>query len=289
MIVRASGGLVFRPGVAGPEVLLVHRPRYDDWSLPKGKDDPGENPAQAALREVGEETGVEAIIISELDEVRYTTSSGIDKRVKYFLMRPSGQIHWAPNPEVDDVRWLPVAEAIETLSYEHDRELVEACDLDPHVRSGTVYLVRHGSAGDRVAWEGDDRERPLTEKGRRQAAAIAAWLESQPIEAIVSSRHLRCRQTVAPLAEARGLPVHTHGALSEGSTERDIAGFARGLLGMTAVVCTHGDVIPAVLGFMATEGMDAPAEQRLEKGSVWVVAVAGGRFSSARYLPPLTS
>lgn len=140
-----------------------------------------------------------------------------------------------------------------------------------------------------MAWEGDDRERPLTEKGRRQAAAIAGWLESEPIEAIVSSGHLRCKQTVAPLAETRGLPVHTHGALSEGSTERQIAGFARGLRGMTAVICSHGDVIPAVLDFMATDGMDAPGERKLEKGSVWVVSVAGGRFSSARYVPPLTS
>ena len=117
--VRAAGGVVVRDGT----VAVVHRPRYDDWSLPKGKLDPGESWEQAALREVEEEIGLRCRLGAELSPVEYTDRKGRTKMVRYWLMEPVGG-EFVPNEEVDEVRWMPYAQAATRLSYPHDRELV---------------------------------------------------------------------------------------------------------------------------------------------------------------------
>lgn len=128
--VWAAGGLVVRPGRHGPEVLVVHRPRYDDWSLPKGKVDPGESLSEAAVREVREETGIEARPGREVGRVRYRDRRGRTKEVVYWRMTPLGPTEVArePDDEVDVVRWVPAADAARLLTYEHDRRLVAAFD-----------------------------------------------------------------------------------------------------------------------------------------------------------------
>lgn len=121
--VRAAGGLVVREGEGGPEVAVVHRPRYDDWSLPKGKLGEGESWEQAALREVEEETGQRAEITGELGSDRYTDGKGRPKEVRWFRMRPLGG-EFVPADEVDELRWLTAEAAVALLDYEHDRALV---------------------------------------------------------------------------------------------------------------------------------------------------------------------
>jgi 8-oxo-dGTP diphosphatase len=116
--VRAAGGVVIRDG----GVLLVHRPDYGDWTLPKGKLDPGESWEEAAVREVEEETGLRCDVGEEAGRTFYVDSHGRDKEVRYFRMEPVGD-PFAQN-EVDEVRWVPLADAAELLSYERDRELV---------------------------------------------------------------------------------------------------------------------------------------------------------------------
>jgi 8-oxo-dGTP diphosphatase len=120
--VQAAGGLVVDDG----RVLLVHRPRYDDWSLPKGKLDPGESFEEAALREVEEETGLRCTLGEELEPVRYTDDRGRPKVVRYWAMRVAERAPFQPNEEVDELVWLPPAEAVQRLTYPHDRELVAA-------------------------------------------------------------------------------------------------------------------------------------------------------------------
>jgi 8-oxo-dGTP pyrophosphatase MutT (NUDIX family) len=122
--VKASGGVVWRRGERGVEVVVVHRPRYDDWSLPKGKLDPGEGWEQAALREVEEEVGLRCRLGDELPPVGYTDHKGRAKVVRYWLMEPEHDPAFEPNDEVDEMRWLTPEEAAGTLSYPHDGQLV---------------------------------------------------------------------------------------------------------------------------------------------------------------------
>jgi 8-oxo-dGTP diphosphatase len=130
-VIEAAGGVVWRRSPhGGIEVLLVHRPRYDDWSLPKGKLDPGESAEEAAVREVHEEAGVRGRLGTELDEVRYVDRTGRRKRVRYWTMQPVGEVRFRANDEVDQVRWLAVDEAVDLLTYERDSVLLRAIDRD---------------------------------------------------------------------------------------------------------------------------------------------------------------
>ena len=122
--VKAAGGVVWRRGGDGVEIVIAHRPRYDDWSLPKGKLDAGESWEQAALREVEEEVGLRCTLGPELPPVSYTDHKGRAKAVRYWLMEPEGGGAFEPNDEVDEMRWLPPADAVGVLSYPHDKELV---------------------------------------------------------------------------------------------------------------------------------------------------------------------
>jgi 8-oxo-dGTP pyrophosphatase MutT (NUDIX family) len=121
--VKAAGGVVWRRGPSGVEVAVVHRPKYDDWSLPKGKLDPGEGWEDAALREVEEEIGLRCDLGRELPPVFYEDNKGRPKAVRYWMMQPNDG-EFEPNPEVDEVRWLVPSAAAGLLTYEHDRELV---------------------------------------------------------------------------------------------------------------------------------------------------------------------
>jgi 8-oxo-dGTP diphosphatase len=123
--VRAAGGAVLRPRAGGGvEICVVHRPRYDDWSLPKGKLDRGETFEQAALREVLEETGLRCRLRQELEEVHYTDAKGRPKRVRYWVMDVAEDTGFTPGDEVDELRWLELPAAAALLSYQHDQELV---------------------------------------------------------------------------------------------------------------------------------------------------------------------
>jgi 8-oxo-dGTP pyrophosphatase MutT (NUDIX family) len=122
--VRAAGGVVTRQGDDGIEVLVVHRPAYDDWSLPKGKLEPGEDDETAARREVLEETGVDAVVTAPAGSVEYTDRRGRSKRVTYFTMTPNDVAPRDADDEVDIVAWWPVATAAAELTYPHDRDLV---------------------------------------------------------------------------------------------------------------------------------------------------------------------
>ena len=122
--VKAAGGVVWRPAGETIAIAVIHRPRYDDWSLPKGKLDAGESWEDAALREVEEEIGIRARLGEELTPVSYNDRKGRAKVVRYWLMEPERDVAFTPNDEVDELRWLAPAEAVGVLSYPHDVDLV---------------------------------------------------------------------------------------------------------------------------------------------------------------------
>jgi broad specificity phosphatase PhoE/8-oxo-dGTP pyrophosphatase MutT (NUDIX family) len=286
-VVRAAGGIVFRESSKGKlKFLLAHRPRYDDWTLPKGKADDGETPEQTAIREVLEETGYHCRIVAPLGTTRYRINSGI-KEVRWFAMRPlPDSPGFSKNKEVDEIRWLTRKKAKALLDYENDRDLVAAPGLKGLARTGTIHLMRHAAAGDRTKWNGRDAIRPLTKKGIRQAGALAESLSRGGIEKIYTSPYVRCIQSVEPLAEAIGADILEHDALAEGPDIDGAYELIDGLVGFNAVVCTHGDVIPAVINRMMWAGLSLESRFYCSKASVWEVALEDGRFATARYVPP---
>ncbi len=157
----------------------------------------------------------------------------------------------------------------------------------------TLLVVRHGHAGDREKWEGPDERRPLSKKGRRQAAGLVDMLDGFEVSRLLSSRYVRCLETVVPLACARRLGIEVDPALVEGSTVAELAGLVAELAGTTTVLCTHGDVVWNMLVELAhhPDGRSDGGEDDLAmaKGSTWVVEGDGNRLAAARYLPPPTS
>ncbi|MGF1666598.1 MAG: NUDIX domain-containing protein [Acidimicrobiia bacterium] len=287
--IKASGGVVVRPSANGVEVLVIHRPHYDDWSLPKGKDDPGETPERAALRELHEETGYRARIVTRLGDQHYTVNNGRPKTVVYFVMRPTASDGFKRNAEVDEIRWVALAEARQMLSYEYDRDLLDDPRIEPAARSGRVYLIRHAHAGDRAAWDRDDRLRPITKKGRRQSDAIAAVVSKAGVDAIYSSPYVRCVQTVQPLAKATRLDVIEHEALSEGADSSGALELVTDLAGHNVALCSHGDVIPDLLDRLARRGVELRSPTGMfecRKGSIWELAIENGVPVVATYREP---
>jgi 8-oxo-dGTP diphosphatase len=124
-IVRAAGGIVWRRGSEGIEVVLVHRIARADWSYPKGKLDPGEDEATAALREVLEETGLAPALGEDLGTIAYRDLKGRPKIVRYYAMRAKGDPSLSPAHEIDEARWIPSGRAGSVLTYEHDRRLLQ--------------------------------------------------------------------------------------------------------------------------------------------------------------------
>ncbi|HUG07646.1 MAG TPA: NUDIX hydrolase [Acidimicrobiia bacterium] len=286
-VIQAAGGLVFRETAKGKlKVLVAHRPRYDDWGLPKGKADPGETPEETAVREVLEETGFHCRIVAPVGVTRYRIDGGV-KEVSWFAMRPlPDSPGFEKNREVDEIRWLNRKRAKELCDYESDRQLIANAGLRGLARTGTLFLLRHAAARDRSKWEGKDAIRPLTKKGRRQAVAITESLRDRGIEKIYTSPYTRCVHTVEPLADAIGAKVIEHDALAEGPDIDGAYDLADQLVGHNAVLCTHGDVIPAVINRMMWAGLTLESRFYCSKGSIWEVDLERGRFTTARYVPP---
>ncbi|MGH8924138.1 MAG: NUDIX hydrolase [Acidimicrobiia bacterium] len=284
-IVIAAGGVVLRPTPDGPEVLVIHRQRYDDWTLPKGKSDPGEEPEQTALREVKEETGVEARLISTISQSQYTVEGG-EKLVHWFAMRASRSTDFQPNEEVDTVLWMGLDEAMAKLTYAREKDILSAVDSQAVLSTGTLFLVRHGAAGNRSDWKKDDRLRPLSSRGEKQALGLAGNLANLPLDRILTSPYVRCRQTVEPLAEKLGIEIEERSELAEGEGFKGARDLCRQLAGTNAVLCSHGDVIPALLDWMERHGMALKSAFDCKKGSTWEIEVCAGEFRRARYIPP---
>ncbi len=282
MTVLAAGGVVLRDG----KVALVHRPAYDDWTLPKGKLEPGEDLLEAALREVAEETGLRCLLGPPLGTTEYVDARGRDKTVHSWAMAATaGRL--APTREIDEARWVPIEEAPAQLTHERDREvLVRAQALLPR-GPVPVFLVRHAKAGDRKKWEAPDDLRPLTRAGRVQADAIRDALAGRNPVVVVSSPYVRCVETVQPLADVCGLPLQHAPELAEGAAAEE----ALDLLTTAAtfgpaVACTHGDVQAAAIDSLAGSGTDISKPLRFAKGSTWELTLDRGRFTDGRYLPP---
>ncbi|MDA0565504.1 NUDIX hydrolase [Streptomonospora sp. S1-112] len=288
--IRSAGAVLWRgdPATvdtdpAAREVLLVHRPDRDDWSLPKGKVKNREHLLCAAVREVTEEAGLAPVLGHRIPPQRYL-KEGWPKQVEWWAATAAGESAFEPNDEVDRVEWLPLDKARQRLTYGHDVQVLDNFASGP-ARTFPLVLVRHAAAGDKSTWDDDDLLRPLDAAGRADAQELAQVLSAFGAPRVVSSAAARCTETVLPFTVATGADLRTERAFTAQTVGADTTVFDRdaaaeafaGLLeeGRPTVVCTHGELVP-VLMREALGLLGAPVTQQLSlrKGAFWVLHVA---------------
>lgn len=292
-IIRAAGGVLWRhstTAAGGLEVAVIHRPRYDDWSLPKGKLGAAESDLEGAVREVLEETGFHVRVGRPLGESSYqkVTVTGTRPKVVRWWSMEADEGAFTPTEEVDRLDWLSLADAAERVSRETDRDLLERFARGPQP-TRTVLLVRHAWAG--RSGNGDDRERPLDDCGVAQADELTRTLFRFEVGSVISADLRRCRETVEPLATALGLPVLDQPLLSEVAypgREEEAVALVRELgdAQHDAVACSQGEVIPdLVRRLAAADGYPLPEPLIARKGSVWALSLTeDGRLVATDYL-----
>jgi 8-oxo-dGTP diphosphatase len=294
-VIRAAGGILWRPAASGNgpepvEIAIIHRPRYDDWTIPKGKLNRGEMELEGAVREVNEETGYRVLVGRPLGQVQYM-KDGRPKQVRYWAMRSEGGM-FTPTREVDELRWLPVSEALDLLTQPRDRQILSKFARGP-IATKAILLIRHGMAGNRSDWKGDDDDRPLDSTGLQQADELVWLLTRFDIREIYSADIVRCMQTVEPLSKAVGLPIQPQPLLGERDyygRERDALEFMRsvGAEGTGTALCSQGGVIPDIVRRLAEDSeVELPHSLPQKKGSVWSLTCADGQLVDAEYFPPL--
>lgn len=281
--IRASGAVVWRTRKRKVEIAVVHRPRYDDWSLPKGKVEPGETDLAAAVREVREETGAQVTVSRRLDQITYDVKDG-RKQVSYWLARHVGG-EFTGGDEVDELRWLTLGEARSQVTRPAEAALIGELKRLP-LPEAVVVLIRHAKAGRRAEWDGPDNDRPLDETGRLQAARLAEFVQPFAPTAVVSAEPLRCVQTVTPAADRLGLQVRIDPSFGDAGfaaapavTEQALTNLARH--GAVTVVASQGTAVPGVLERLWPRRRPTPTG----KGTAWVISFVDGGVLSADHYP----
>jgi len=293
--IRAAGGVLWRPaaGVIA-EVALVHRPRYRDWSLPKGKLHPGEHPLAAARREVTEETGIRAVAGRRLEIGHYDTAAG-PKAVEYWAMR-GPDAPFTPTAEVDRLAWMPLADARSQLGYRSDGYAIDALEsLPASALVAAVLLVRNGQTVHERPQTGRDGERPLDRTGEEQACDLSRTLPAFGPSTLRSASGTRFAQTMRPLGSVLGLDVCDEPALGEEAYARHPGrGQSRifelaSASGAPAAVCASGMVIRHLLAALAEDAGLVPGEFPVGYGSVYALFFVGGQLAAADYYPSFVS
>jgi 8-oxo-(d)GTP phosphatase len=289
--IRAAGAVVWRLAGDDAQVALVHRPKYDDWSFPKGKLDPGEHPLLAAVREVAEETGLRVALGRRLPPVRYA-DDGVPKQVDYWVAAVAGTMsEFQPGSEIDEIDWVAPKTAATRLSYERDVETLAEFEAGPR-QTVPLIVIRHASAGNKSDWHKSDMSRPLDGRGASEALALADLLRCFGTGRVVSAPAERCVATVRPYAASFGGVVEIEAAFDVGRTRADSADAAAAMARLAAdsrpvVVCGHRENLPALLdAACAALGADGPVGKQLRKAEFAVLHRADGSLVALeRYHP----
>jgi 8-oxo-dGTP diphosphatase len=295
--IMAAGAVLYRVIEDEIEIGLIHRPRYDDWSFPKGKIEFGESSLAAARREVLEETGYGAKFGPLIAEIQYL-AEGVPKRVKYWSAQAISEAKPITDlQEVDKFEWHSLKSAKTKLTHEEDRKVLKLFkDISPGIdQNSTLILLRHAKALKRVEWIGDDGDRPLDNRGQVQSEKFRVIYEAYEIDEIFSSDAYRCLETVKPLARDLGLNVGISSDISEYQYSRDREKplkFAKKFLKAskdsetpkTVLLCSHNPVLPKILkelaGGMAVDEID----RGLEPGDGWVLFHRDGKVRAINFI-----
>ena len=292
--ILAAGAVLWRSvdGSSDIEVAIIHRCRYNDWSLPKGKVDPGETEPATAVREVHEETGHRVHLGRALATVHYPVLQGV-KRVRYWAGRDLGG-EFTATAEVDDLVWMPAKDAMGKLSYPHDRKVLRRFIKLP-ADTKTMLIVRHGTAGSKSRYKGDDRNRPLDKHGRAQAELLVGQLLAFGPTSVYAADRLRCIQTIEPVADELGVEIGLEPTLTEEAYWRNRDKARQRVIDIAAedgspVICTQGKVIPDLIQWWCDRDRVKPDKSRNGKGSTWGLSMREGRLLEADHiaspLPP---
>lgn len=285
-MIKAAGAVLWREETPFElEILLVHRPQYDDWSFPKGKVEDNETAIAASYREVKEETGYSAIFGQYLGSSSYKFGEG-KKKVKYWMAQALPHADaFMPNSEVDKIEWVSIKEARHFLTYDEDREILDEF-INRERYTSTLILLRHAKAVKRSDWNDYDLDRPLSPEGVEQGKRLVSQLEPFGIGGIFSSDASRCFATVEPLSEYLNLKVTATAELNEESYEKDskqALNYVRHLMRYPGnqLVAGHNPIIPEILTKLARVEYSA---DDLDPADAWVVHHRGDKVHSVEFI-----
>jgi len=288
-VIRAAGALLWREvDSRNLEIALIHRPRYDDWSLPKGKIEGGETALQCAYREVFEETGIKASLTRQLGTVEYEESGEL-KRVIFWSAHCSLDTGtFVVNEEVDELVWFTPEDALVKATHDSDRQIIDSFQAQ-EPRTDTLIILRHTKALERGDWDEADSERTLDEVGFDQAQLLIKHLVPFAIDEVYTSNFTRCVQTVTPLSHSRGLNITQVPSLNEETFETDpqrAVAFANALKQdeKNILICSHNPVIPTMLRGILNTKLKNKDLIKLEPGDAWIVHRVRGEIVGLDYL-----
>jgi 8-oxo-dGTP diphosphatase len=288
-VIQAAGAVLWRYSKTNKiEIALVHRPRYDDWSLPKGKVEGKESHIACAFREVLEETGYTPVFGPEIGQATYKVEEG-KKLVRYWSARATDA---PPAPvdknEIDEVLWLEVKDARKKLTLDDDREIVDFF-IDFGVGTTPLVLLRHAKALKRSDWDGEDSDRPLDNLGQLQAKRLLHEFYPYNISEIHSSDAYRCMQTVEDLSRVLKLSCIIGLDLSEDAYAKDKEAALEYVYTLmkpdrNVLICSHNPILPKVLKNLVGKKYFKELDSKLEPAEAWVVHHRDGEVVSVDWL-----
>ena len=272
--IQAAGAVVWRNNKDKTEVAIIHRPKYDDWSFPKGKVEINESSIACAHREVLEETNIQTEFGAFLGDVEYLTQDG-KKQVSFWAAKAIDQKAFTSNSEVDELKWVEVKKVKELLTLETDKKiLAQFIKLDFDTKP--FILLRHAKAITRDEWQGDDDDRPLDALGQNQANRLLGIYQVYNLEQIHTSDAVRCFSTVEPMAKGLAIKLEVTGKLSESGYRKDkerAFDYAKELLkeGSNSLICSHNPILPKMLNKLSKKSDVEADEEKLSPADGWVL------------------
>jgi 8-oxo-dGTP diphosphatase len=273
--ILAAGAVLWRKGEKKKiEVLIIHRPKYDDWTFPKGKVEIGEPLIACAYREVLEETNIETAFGPYLGEVEYLTNDG-KKKVSFWSAKVIKEKEFNSNAEVDQLKWVEVTKVKELLTLDTDRKILEQfLRIEPDTKP--LVLLRHAKAVTRDEWQGEDDDRPLDSYGQNQAKRLLAMYQVFNLEQIHSSDAVRCYDTVVAIAKGLSIKLEVTGKLSESTFKKDkekAFDYAKDLMKLneSVLLCSHNPILPKMLNKLTKKSEVDADEGKLLPADGWVI------------------
>jgi 8-oxo-(d)GTP phosphatase len=273
--ILAAGAVLWRKSEKKKiEVLIIHRPKYDDWTFPKGKAEVGEPLIACAYREVLEETNIETAFGPYLGEVEYLTNDG-KKKVSFWSAKVIKEKDFKPNAEVDQLKWVEVTQVKELLTLDTDRKILEQfLKIEPDTKP--LVLLRHAKAVTRDEWQGEDDDRPLDSYGQNQAKRLLAMYQVFNLEQIHSSDAVRCYDTVVAIAKGLNIKLEVTGKLSESTFKKDkekAFDYAKDLIKLneSVLLCSHNPILPKMLNKLTKKSEVDADEGKLLPADGWVI------------------